>query len=256
MSQTVNRLKRRSSLLQSIALTVLAVLVMLAPALSQAKPSRALMEDDAWIRYYYQDPQPEKMTDLVELMLDMNIYDRPEKFNSMLVLVYQALMKNPELAPIWVDKFADRNQNAKTFIAMALWNAKIGNAASLMADKLELPSDAIERIVSVKPYNPLEHPVATPSDLDMQWATFMVTGNEAALDRIIDFLAIPKKENVQGIDKERELIRLASASAAKWSLASNGRRDEKIALVIQRRYQSADGVLKEQLEEVNAEMNK
>lgn len=231
------------SILKHYLLKIILALIIILPISAHALS----VDDDRWIRFYYQDPQPNQLAEWLAKMVDDGAPTNKNQFYPVFTFTSQILRQHPELANNLVEKLSSYDEEDRAFLALILWHGKIPDAKLIIEKNLSLPNEVISKITSVLPYNPIDHPVTTPSDMDMLWATFMATGNEQAVNRIIDYLSTPVSSKKAAEKSKEDFITEVYLSAAEWSLESNGRQDPNVAEIIKNRFKESDDDMKAKL---------
>ncbi len=212
-----------------------------------AAAQESLREQGEWMAHYYERPEPQKFTGFMKRIADAGGFNRESTRFQVMVFVAELLKQNPDAAASWSGEIAALPREARTTFAWALHNAAVSGEEQAIAT-LGLNAEEREKIRQAGRYDPLARPPATPADLDMLWAQFVATGNEAAVQKVVDILGQPLPEkNTQGYP---EMLQMKGA--AKWSLIANVKDHPRVAAIVKARQQAADGMLKEALGEVLA----
>ena len=236
-------MNEEKSILRRYLLQIILALIIVLPISTHALS----IDDERWVRFYYQDPQPNQLAEWLAKMVNDGAPTNKNQFYPVFTFTSQILRQHPELANSLIEKLSNYNEEDRAFLALILWHGEIPDAKSVIAKNLSLSDEITSKITSVPPYNPIDHPVTMPSDMDMLWATFMATGNEQAVNRIIDYLATPVSSKKSTEKSKEEFITEVYLSAAEWSLESNGRQDPKVAEIIKHRFKESDDDMKAKL---------
>ncbi len=231
-----------------------ATIAFLASALAPAKTSATeyLNEDEAeqamdeigkWADKYYLKPEPEKIPEMLELMLRLPMFepvdeydeeeaedifiDNPEAESRARIAMGFAVIlhDNPHHIPPLVEDFGERGWVEQEFIILMLAasDTKEGrNALEKLAKAPEAKQfhNRIERILKAPPFrlDDYEH-----MGIDTIWMIFSVNGDEKAVLHVIDIIEAEQEAKAQGT----EII-----SGAAWSLSGMAQEHERVRKVI------------------------
>ena len=170
-----------------------------------------LADWEAWITFYYADPQPARTVGAIRFLSKRGDLRRnPQPIAAFFGRVFA---QNPAALPEWVDQLKDGPEDQQFFTAIALWFSNVegrdalwqrladGGPPSLGRYLEELRRDVAPDLTTLQPGQAVE--------LDMLWASFFATGDTRYVGRIIDLLPPGRDWNA------------TLAAAARWSLTAN-----------------------------------
>lgn len=221
-----------------------------------AKAHRGGEEFRRFLKYYYLNPEPEKAPEMLEKFFESEFFTdeqicdahcqditaycfaRIGQLEPKLIENYKSLFENgTHKQRLFLLKILQLcgDQNVRTFFTSKL-------AARRFINERRQIKQVLEKAIPIE-VNPLAEPVTEAGDLDFLWAEFTITGNKAAIIKIIESL-----------DQDSSLTEsLLLAGAAKWSLSSNCKEHEKVFEICKEELLKASGAIKEVLEEIVTE---
>ena len=235
-------------------------IVFAAPAVAEPPPSAALNSTDAilkWINAYRAKPEPEALPVLVRALSERQAFEDAETCGAYLGFIAGVLGANPDRAAALVAKMlpiapADHwvLVRAIAYSGLVNWKELLATFADrmptrrAMIDKYldgKLPTldqiayqpskpgmlDKIKRVLKID--NDRKQAVAiepSPELIDVLWGSYLATGSDQPVVRIIKLLPLAK-------DKDSVDI-LTTGSAAKFTLASNAVRDLRLLAILKR----------------------
>lgn len=188
---------------------------------------RTVNDIEKWMTYYYQNPQPELTPQVIE---DLSQEGKLSNENTIVQIMYffcLVFREHPSKIVKWMASFLTTlSLMEREILVTTIWlsntEASKKYLNTLMNDVPELKEYINELLVS--PFLDIEEtPIDNPEILDALWASFMATGNEKYILRIISILDYSKNTN----DEIKRLI----GNAAKWSIQSNMANHPKIRLI-------------------------
>ena len=187
-------------------------------AFSQSKMEEALSQEGITpeevvkvTTYYYLDPQPERLIQIVKVFLNQDeIANSPNHFTPFAHFVATIAQNNPE----FITKLKSISQELSLSGQAALGKIVYG------AENFQSPTIA-----------------ETAADLDCLWGEFLATGDQEPVKKIISVLGKPETG-----------MNILLVGAANWSLGSNAQQHEKVYEIIQEESVSATGKIKEKLD--------
>lgn len=223
----------------SVPLTALALICLLAASPVRAAPPPALTAQGEWMAHFYQHPQPDQLPQwLREVAAAGGLDQKPSRFPVM-IFTAEVAKRFPEKIADWCRALGNLSSSQRASIA---WSFK-------QAGKLDprcsegLTADDLSKLEAAKPYSPLSKQPTTPDDLDQLWAVFMATGNERAVDLVIEVLAVPVPDR----STPGSVSTLLLNAAAKWSLRANARQHQAVRNILERRLRSSQGKQQDEL---------
>jgi len=229
---------------------LIALLLLPLAAAAQETPKAVAIETEAqldeWLYRYYLHPQPEGVVPAMGY-LDRSGNLRKDGYRRVVAaFLSEVFRQNRDRLEGWAKDLAGLGKQGRSVLFEALWRS--GSKPGILALRaLRETADAeekaaIDRILGSIPVPPRLMPVLIPEHLDILWATFLASGDEAMVRRVIDCL--PWSDEKEG----RQLI----GGAARWSLASNAEKHEKVMVVCRAEVEKREGRTREILREVIA----
>jgi len=167
---------------------------------------------DRMTTYYYQNPQPNKLISVVQVMLTQDEFLTDDKhFGPFAHLIATVAQDEPRVL--------SRLKDLRTSYAGPQRNA-------------------IEQIIR-EGEDFTTRPPDSPTHLDDLWAEFIATGREGPVKKIISALGYPETG-----------LQILLVGAAEWSLTSNAKRHKKVHAIIEQEAMSASGQVKEKLDDI------
>lgn len=183
---------------------------------------QTMPELNQWSTYYYLCPRPDLTVRAVLFCEKSGILDRATAQAPMLALYSQIFASNPKQLTVWIKELSPLSAAHKRLIWQALWQtntAESWKAANIFAE--QFPANNRPPVLSQsspKP-EPFEKMQLSPAVLDMLWSSFLITGDERFVERIISALA------EFGDGKKQHSM---TAFTAQWSLISNARNHQRV----------------------------
>ena len=154
-------------------------------------------EGEDWATYYYLEPTPEQVSSRIKQFSSTGVFDKPDAIPPLVAFMAEVFRQNPAKLAEWSEELAQLPPQHRRYVWWALWNADIPEAHAALKVRAGTDAEDVQRITASKPIKwQSENPIH-PSDLDVLWATFMASGNPAAVEKIIDVLAVPLPEQGQ-----------------------------------------------------------
>jgi len=188
------------------------------------KEGISLKEFEKFTTYYYQNPDPEKLTAILKAYLAQEKL-MGDKIHSMpfIHLIATAAHNDSSLLSNLKTIESDYSGLAKEFIAEIIYQA--------------------ENFNSPKPISAFH--------LDYLWAEFLATGDEKPVKKIISVLDYQETEKGKKLTEE-DVNKALTFGAARWSLGSNAQQHEKVYKLIRKEAILGSGRLKKELDAIIA----
>jgi hypothetical protein len=197
------------------------------------------------IAHYYENQNPNAFVSLIKDASAAGAFERRTARMPMMIFMSEVIRSTPDKGAAWCKEFSSLPPDYKPYIAWAFRNADIQAQDECVQELLGLSDEDKKKVLGAARHDPLAGQPTTPVDLDMLWATFMATGNELAVNRIIDVLGMPLPE--KGAPGRTEMLVLKGA--AKWSLSSNIQQHRRVLHIANTRRAVESGVLRKELDE-------
>ena len=232
---------------QTLAVAVLACAGLSAQAQEPVRDrARQLDQLNHWMAHYYESPAPDEFVGWVRSVAREGLLAKPSSRLPVMIFMSEVLRQNPERAAQWCKDLAFLPQSDKPHVAWTFRNAAVpGFEACVQKDMGLLPSEA-DKVLASGRFDLMARQPASAAELDMLWVTFMATGRDEPVNRIIEVLARPEPERTDPGGAQALLLR----GAASWSLASNARQHPRVRELVAARRSIATGSLRKGLDEV------
>lgn len=194
----------RSNLITIILGVVLSVPILFASFLqvdsmiSASKPMSNLYDLSDFVSYYYLNPQPELITDAIELIVKQGYTSNENIYGSMMGFFTYVFSHNEDRREEWLNVINKQDDKTKEFF-------------------LEAMDTNIEELISKTEISPILN--------DMYWGAFFASGDVSYIDKLIDKL--------QYINERENKDLFLAAGTAKWSLGSNALFHPKVKAAIE-----------------------
>lgn len=216
--------------------------VLLLSASGVAAPQADLQAQGEWMAHFYERPEPDHLPQWLKEVAGTRGLEKGHFRFPIMVFVAEVAKRYPGKVGGWCADLAGLPSSQRASIA---WSFK--NAGALDARCTDgLAADDLAKLQAARPYSPLSKTPTTPGDLDMLWSVFMATGNEAAVNLIVDVLRIPVPDKPEPGSVQILLLN----GAARWSLGSNAQQHPAVRAILERRAAASQGLLKEQLDAI------
>ncbi len=194
-----------------------------------------------WAMYYYKDPRPEMLEDIVKskkLCGTDNAVIVP-----MGVFLSVLFEKRPEDAEKIIRIVKDYSESEKKCYKVALLFADIPGREQLFKELVGSDGCQDEQIEQIKkPVERIEEiPINSPTVLDMLWGAFMASGDEKYVKRVISTLSFKTDGDVG---------ELVIGNMAKLSLDMNMRQHEKVLDICVKEAKMAPPEVKSRLQKI------
>ncbi len=235
-----------------ILIAILLLVVFHLPASAEFGSSKEVTQ---WFTFYYQKPEPEKIPDAIEYMIELGILDNKDALAPTVGFLAGGFRENPDRVADWVDQLSALNDSHFQIVIFALWHGNLPESQARVYELLDSRPNLKEKLTL--PYQSLPIPVEEiPLEqgawvLDALWGNFMVTGNKTPVIRMMTTLPwIDKKE---GTITRHDIDRLLIGSAARWSLISNATQHPRVLEICETEVENQPEEVANKLREVIAE---
>lgn len=201
-----------------------------------------------WVTYYYVEPTPERVEEAVRFMEKEGLLAKPTAVQPLVSFLGHIFRKNPDRIGPWVEEFDYLPEGRKVIWQAAWFSGTPEGQKALKEAEPRLPEEDkkyLAALTLLPAPDLLTLPIDSPAVLDMLWAGFQATGDEAYVFRVIGALAAPAQEQEnEGLDQV--IVR----EAARWSLASVARQHPKVMQICRRALPKQPEEVRKALEEV------
>lgn len=234
--------------MQSIyrAAILLLVLIIAAPAwAASAKTFGSSAEIGQWMSTYREAPEPKRLPQLLHALAGLGQLADQEEAGIYIGFMAGVLGANQVRAPKLIEAMFPLRADEQVAVIKAIAYSGLPNWRQLLvafSDRLAERKVLIDRYMTGKFQVLSELPVESGRTLDTLWGYYMATGSYEPIQRIVGALKMASEKD--------DVELLVVGSMAKWTLASNGERDQNLLKLyyIEREHQSA--VVKAHLDEI------
>lgn len=190
-------------------------------------PKELQRELDYNVLTYYQDPDPEKINRILDIIADSKVLDRKTAPAPMVGFLTVVFANNKNRVISWMSR-NNYYEQAQFVIVNALMHAKLKESAMLFAKAHHWDPENIYRIRETEDTIDLKKlPIIVPGHIDTLWGAFFASGDEIYVDQIItaaltDFLPEHSEadyfindQQQQAIDENRTLAQVTLKDYAK-----------------------------------------
>jgi hypothetical protein len=213
-----------------------------AGAADRARPE----ELDRWMAYYYADPRPDEVATALRAIENQGLFEKDSVQAPLSGFFAEIFRTNPDRVAEWIKPY--RGVPNRHIIYSALWMAdSVQSKAALESlAKAASPDEAkrLKELISSAPPTAASMELDSPASLDYLWGSFMASGSDAPVLRLIDQM---KRANTRGNISE-SLI----GGAAQWSVSANARQHSKVLQIATAKAATADPETKRILREILA----
>lgn len=225
---------------RAIVVIVSLFLLLTAEAKERASPEQI----DEWATYYYLDPRPEDVAAALQTVSKQGLFENDGAQAPLSGFFAEVFRGNPSRITEWVKPYV--GVPGRHILYSALWMANSKEAKSAL-EVLARGAGAEEAkqlraLISSTPPTMESMKIDSPAALDYLWGSFMATGSEVPVIRIIDQI---KRVNAKGNVGE-----MLIGGAAQWSVSANARQHKKVLQIVKARAASADAETKGLLQEI------
>jgi len=212
----------------------IAVFLVMAFAPAQADVSTARQFSE-WMMQYHQHPTPSSITPNIKKAAELGVFKEPRRSWAVVGFIAGAIKSNPALPKELVENLANMDDAQYGLILMGIWYGDLPNnqSRSIVYRELEKRPKMLDKYssISTEPNDMLEvQPKKGPWVLDAMWGYFFATGDKKAALKIISalqWLNEGMKNDLKQLGKKGSYL-IATGGAAKWSLISNSKQDERV----------------------------
>lgn len=202
----------------------LVVMSMLVSALAaEPKGFASAGEIASWMSTYREKPEPKRLAAAVHALSDLGQLSDQEAAGIYVGFMAGVLGANQLRAPKLVAAMFPLRTDEQVAVIKAIAYSGLPNWRQLLvafSDKLGDRQVLVDRYMTGKFQTLAELPVESGRTLDTLWGYYMATGSYEPIQRIIGALPLAGETD--------DLERLVVGGMVKWTLASNGERDQSL----------------------------
>lgn len=209
--------------------TLVVLLACLAASLATAAPAPFASgpELGKWVTYYYLKPEPARAVEAIASASRLGLLKDGKSSPSMIGFLSGVVRKEPAVAREAASRLVSLPKAEQPVLALGLWYSGHPEAGKLLAglsrsvpEQKAMYDELSQNVAPKLDQVPLEQ---GPWVLDALWGSFMATGDERPVLRVMS--ALPWTD-AQG-DKARSL----AGGAARWSLTANAVRHPRVLAI-------------------------
>ena len=201
--------------------------------------------------YYYLDPHPEEVAAALVGVTAQGFFENDSVQAPLSGFFTQVFRANPAKVGEWVKPYVGIPKRHILYSALWMANSKESKAALEQMAKGASPEEAktLRELISSAPPTVETMVIDKPASLDYLWGSFLASGSEKPVLRIIDRLRLVNTKGDTGM--------MMIGSSAQWSVSANARQHEKVLKILRASAETADPetktVLKKILDGIDAE---
>lgn len=200
-------------------------------------------EVSQWLTFYYQKPEPDRLSDFITYMSMTGALDNPNTLPPIFGFLSGTFRNNPNRVSSWVNQLSYLKEQHLGVVVLGLWYAALPNSQKMayaIIEKHPKLKPNLEFLYKGAPMTIEQIPLEQgPWVLDALWGSFMATGSSTPVERIITTLPWS--------DVKGDINRLLVGGSARWSLTSNAVQHKRVLEI-------CEGVAKTQSTEVAAKL--
>lgn len=185
--------------------------------------------------YYYKQPQPDKVAEMLANASRYGILENPAQAGPFYSFLAQVYKQHPDRVEEWIKQGQNLPESDRAIMYRALWWSGTAQAQRLIANP-DFTSNKTDRALLTKmqaenPPDILSLPVQSPSQVDQLWGAFLGSGDRRYVERIIALIG-----TTEVTDDNSVLV----SQVSEWSLASNIRQHELVRKICEEVAENAD----------------
>ncbi|MCD4778955.1 MAG: hypothetical protein K8S27_00185 [Candidatus Omnitrophica bacterium] len=200
-----------------------------------------------WYSQYYQKPEPINIPDAILFFVESNLATYETAKPQFAYFIGTIVRNDSYMMQQTYDMLSLKgNQDARMFYLNALWFADTEASRELIkeAETDWLTIDVLETAQWLRKnpsFKPFEQSARDPGHIDILWGHFFATGDAAAIQAVIQALALFESPN--------ETYQ-TTANFAQWSLTSMGKKNSDVLQICDKSLAEAEGIIKTKLQDI------
>jgi len=174
--------------------------------------------------YYYQHPRPDLMISALRAMSKEGWLKKENSKAPVAAFLARLLSANADRWDRWTKDLTGETEDEKSIFTVALWMGNDESCRKALAGLLRGGDPAFKQeasqLLEKRPPNLLGDDIDSPQFLDALWGSFLATGDERYVQRLISTLPL--------LDRKDDIMKMLIGGAAKWSLTSNAVQHPKV----------------------------
>jgi len=200
-----------------------------------------------WLTYFYQHPNTPDTLQNIQAMFTEGFFNKTNSVAPLIMFLADVLRQNEKKLPKWKNDLLSIPEETQKYMLISLYEANTPNSKVILEElKRTNQKSLVEHIQQNPPIDLKTVPITSPAILDMLWATFMASGDELYVKRIVETLSLSTDLE----DRNQRINNLLLIGSAKWSLASNAIQHPLVLTVCKRYQNSKDPNIKKHILEV------
>jgi hypothetical protein len=195
-------------------------------------------EDHDWLTFYYQNPEPEKLTKQLQKWSDAKILSDEKARPALVGFLSQVFRQNRDKIKGWYSKARGFPPEDLQTLRLALIFSRTSEADDI------IKAEEGDSYVARQPPKVLEMSMNQLPTFDMLWGYFYATGSELVIERMIFLFRFEEMELGEDIDIPEGYSSLYEQlpEHAHWALKSNAEQHPQILQLLER-YLETPGAL-------------
>jgi len=207
---------------------VLIILLLAVPTSHAQESFRSQVEFSNWLKFYYQNPEPEIIPDAVMYLSESGILNNENAYAPIFGFLAGVIGENPNRLKIWTQQLKTIKPRDYGIIILGIWYAKLHQSQKVVYEILDSNETLNKQFAYLRRGNPIEIaeiPLEQgPWVLDALWGQFSATGKKYPVARIAEAL--------HWIDIKGDSNKLLIGRAAQWSLISNAVQHDRVFSIL------------------------
>ena len=204
---------------------------------------------DEWMMYYYLDPRPDEVEAALKAITAQGYFENDDVQAPLSGFFAEVFRANPDKISAWVKPYVGVPK--RHILYSALWMANSRESKDALEQLAKGAKDAearsLRELASSTPPTVETMVLDSPAALDYMWGSFMASGSDKPVLRVIDQMKLVNRKG----DIGAQLI----GGAAEWSVSANTRQHERVQRVVRTRAESADSETKVLLKKIVAKLD-
>jgi hypothetical protein len=227
--------------MKRILIAIVALLVISAASAKDRAPPEQL---DKWLTYYYLDPHPDEVPAALRVIAQQGLFEKDDAQAPLSGFFAEVFRANPDKIAEWIKPYLGVPDRHIIYSALWMANSEQSKTALDSLAKAAKPEEAkrLRKLASTPPPSITSMQIDSPGSLDYLWGSFMATGAEVPVARIIDQV---KRANAKGNISETLI-----GGAAEWSVSANARQHAKVLEIVRAKAEISDAETKAALHEI------
>jgi hypothetical protein len=194
--------------------------------LQKAPPSEFASDDEfrSWFAFYYRAPDPARLSMAIKFMDKKGYLEKHPDIAS--AFVSKVIERNPRMLPVWLDELSEANAQTWNVFLISIWMSNYSGFEQVLnthASKVGPEDQArLNSLISRDPvpYDLKQITIFDPRQINMLWAAYSVTGEQAYVVKIIN--------NIEHYQPDTSELESQIGETAIMTLATNSMQYEEV----------------------------